>query len=117
MMTTKGKQNIRDMINGDVVAHPTHIAIGDGITPPSPGDLILGSEKFRKAITGRTKVPDARLRLSMTVLTTEAIGENLSEVGLFNDPMAGDMFNRQIHSPIMKTATIELRYIIELEVE
>lgn len=79
-----------------------HIAIGTGAVAETPVDVALGTEAARGATTytaGGTGV--------CTVDRTFAAGVGtgaITEVGLFDAPAAGNMFNRKTFAAINKTA-------------
>ncbi|MBL9087353.1 MAG: hypothetical protein JNM10_09440 [Planctomycetia bacterium] len=79
-----------------------YVAIGTGALAETPVDVALGTEAARDAVaytTGGTGV--------CTVDHTFPAGVGtgaITEVGLFDDPAAGNMFNRKTFPAINKTA-------------
>lgn len=79
-----------------------YVAIGTGALAETPVDVALGTEAARDAVaytTGGTGV--------CTVDHTFPAGTGtgaITEVGLFDDPAAGNMFNRKTFPAINKTA-------------
>ena len=69
-----------------------YIAIGTGITAPASSDTALETEVFRKQVTTKNA--------TLTTLEVEVLidaGEanfTWREIGVFNDPTTGEMFNR-----------------------
>lgn len=108
---------IRDVLYGDSVTMPTHIAIGTGTTAAAAGDTTLGTEILpdglnRSAISSRTKPASKQVRIQMLVGAGEANGHNLTEVGALNAATGGTLVNLIVHPVIPKTGAFELKYQI-----
>jgi hypothetical protein len=84
-----------------------YVAIGTGAVPETPVDVALQTEAARDAVAytaGGTGV--------CTVDHTFPAGVGtgaITEVGLFDDPAAGNMFNRKTFAAINKTAADALK--------
>ncbi len=50
-MLKAGLDWVLDLVSGLPTSVPTHVAVGDGAQPISLGDVVLGNERARKAIT------------------------------------------------------------------
>ena len=108
----------RNVVYGDSVTMPTHIAVGTGTTAVTASDTSLQTEIFpdganRSQITSRTKPTDNTLRLLMLVTVGQANGESLTELGAANAATGGTFHNRIVHPAIAKDASYELKYQIE----
>ena len=112
MITNSGLNLTRDLLNGDTVNTPSHIAIGTGTTSPKATDTALETEVLRKAISAKSKPATGQVLFEITVGTTEANGYNLTEVGLFNSSSGGTMVSRVVHPAINKTSDFSLKYQI-----
>lgn len=109
---------LRDVMYGDTVTMPTHIAIGTGTTASTASDTALETEVFpdgsnRSAISTRTKPANNKVRLQMLVGAGEANGNDLTEVGATNAATGGVFMNRMVHTEIPKTVTFELLYQVQ----
>lgn len=114
MIMNDGLDLVRDFLHGDSVNAPSHMAVGVGTATEKATDTTLGSEVLRKTFSGTTKGTVGKETYEMTILTTEANGNDLSEVGIFNAASAGDMLNRIVFTPISKTSAFELKIEIEI---
>ena len=110
---------IRDALYGDSITYPTHLAIGSGTTDAAPGDTTLESEIYpngvnRSTVDSKTKTTSKKISYYMTVGASEANGNTLTEAGLINAATGGTLGNHFIHTRIIKDASFELRYQIDL---
>ena len=87
------------------------IAIGTGVNPVAPADVALQTESVRQAIAtytpGGTGV--------MTIDTTFAAGVGtgiITEAGVFELPVAGQMWNRVVFAAVNKTAGDTLKVAV-----
>ena len=87
----------------------THLAVGTGTTPPVGADTTLETEVDRNALTSNIKnVALGTYLFATTFSVSEANGNTLSEHGIFDAASSGDMWLRNLISPvIVKTADIE----------
>jgi|GEM_PF-1083810 len=84
-----------------------YVAIGTGAIAETPVDVALGTEAARDAVaytTGGTGV----CTVDFTFPAGTGTGA-ITEVGLFDDPGAGNMFNRKTFPAINKTAADALK--------
>ena len=120
VMTTIGKNLVRDFMAGDNVDAPTHMAIGDDDTAAAESDTTLGHELLRSAFDSVDKVASKKLQWEMILETTEGNGsgtETYDEVGILNAASGGDLAFRIAHDTLTKNNTIELRYQVVMEVK
>ncbi len=104
LIVNAGLDRAKDRLFNPATVAPLfgHVAIGTSATPETPVDVALGTEVARDAVAytaGGTGV--------CTVDHTFPAGVGtgaITEVGLFDDPAAGNMFNRKTFPAINKTA-------------
>lgn len=106
-----GRERIAALIAQDSTAFPSHIGIGTDNTAAEPTDTALGAEVDRNAI-----VSDSALNGVATFKAffgkTEANGNTIAEVGMFDQASGGTMFCRSIlSSTIAKDATKSITII------
>jgi len=106
---------VRNIVYGDSVDAPSHIALGTGTTAPAAGDTTLETESIRVAIDSRTKPADKRVRLQGTLSADQGNGVSYTENGALNAASGGTLMNRQTHTAISKTSAYELRIQIDTE--
>ncbi len=106
LVTTAGLNLIRDAIYGDTIDGIGYMAVGTGTNAPAASDTTLQTEVFRDALTTKTKV-SAGLETSYYLASTDANGNTLTEVGMFNAAAAGTLYARTLlATSIPKTAGI-----------
>jgi hypothetical protein len=113
VFTDTGANELRDWLAGSAATAPTHVAIGDDNTAETKTDTVMGNELTRDTID-TTSTSSKEVTYEWTLLSTEQNGNDIKEVGLFNDPAAGDMFSHATHATIAKTSSIEVRYRIRV---
>ena len=130
MLTTAGKNRIRNYFLGTGATQPTHMGFGTGTTAAVVGDTALQTEVFidgaaREAYTSSTK-PRARVTQHETIYHTvdgnvDAVAPAgtvyYTECGLFDASTGGNMFSRQVFSSLTKDNTLEFRWNVVLEVK
>lgn len=109
LVTSSGRDIVRDLLNEVTDTGLTHIAIGTDSTAVVTGDTALGVEVYRNSITKRQSSPQS-LILSLYVPSTAANGSTITEAGIFNAASAGNLFARAVHAGIAKTSSIALFY-------
>lgn len=93
------------LIAQDSSAFPSHIAIGTDATAALPTDVSLGAEVDRNAIV-QDFAAGAVATFRAFFDKTEANGNTIAEVGMFDQASGGTMFCRSIlSSTIAKDAT------------
>jgi hypothetical protein len=103
LVVDTGLALLADRLNSDSQSFLTHIAIGSDTTPADPSQTTLVNEFIRNPI-GSYSTPGPVFTATTIFLDFEANGV-WGEVGLFNDPTAGTMFNR-ITVSFTKTSAI-----------
>lgn len=106
---------VRNVVYGDVIIMPSHIAIGIGNIPPTASDTTLQTEIDRNTISSRSKPSSKKVRLQATIGANENNGTALTEFGAINAALGGTLMNHIVHSAINKTSVFELKYQITVE--
>lgn len=114
VFTNDGKNEIRNWLAGDSVTEPTHVACGTGTTNPLAIDSDMESETHRNAIASTTKT-DKQLNIECVFDSTEANGNDITEVGVVNASSGTSgggvtLFSRDKHTAITKSSSVELQY-------
>lgn len=99
---------IRSDVKDDIEADVLYAAVGTGITAPTISDTALTSEIFRDVIDEYDKSTTDTITVSLRVLTTEANGYDLAEVGLFESASGGTAQTHDLITSITKTNDIQL---------
>lgn len=109
-------EDLRDLIYGDGITMPTHIAMGTGTTASTAADTTLETEVERKSAS-KSKSGTDTVAYSSTLSTAEGNGNTLAEVGAINAASAGTLANRQVFPGFNKTDQYELRVQIYIKNE
>lgn len=112
MIVNSGLNLMRDFLNGAAPNPPSHFAVGTGTTAVAAGDTTLETEVERKAVVSKTLSGNGILEYVGELLSTEANGNDLSEVGVLNAASAGDLLLRTTHAPYSKTADFSVKYVV-----
>ncbi len=111
--------DIRDDTKNYIESDVTSIGVGDDDTTPTPTDTILGNETFRDTVDEYDTSGTGVIIASLRIATTENNGEDIDEVGTFDDPSSGNMKSRNIITTISKTSDIQvyldIKYTITVE--
>ena len=94
-----------------------YIAIGTGVTPPASGDTALQLEivRIQDPVANYTTTSGKQVKLQVSFATGIGTGV-ISESGLFNAAVGGNMLARQSFAPIVKGAsdTLTVTWVITL---
>lgn len=115
MITDVWNTQMRNLLYGDSVDLPSHIAMGTGTTAVTAGDTGLETELFRKVIDARTKPGTAKIMFQGTLSAAEGNGITFTESGIFNADSGETLVNHLLNIGILKADTFELRYQTEIE--
>jgi len=107
MIVDAGLNLIKDLVSGDSTDNPSYGAVGADDTAPYASETTLVDEKVRKAITDYSS-GNEETTFQVWIASTEGNGEDLEEVGLFNDVAAGDMVGRATFDTVTKTDVKEI---------
>lgn len=113
--TLNGKEELAKWLNGDSATAPTHIGYGTGTTIQNETDTALETESSRTGISSNRSVRN--VTLSIVIPSTEAIGESITEIGVFNASTSGTLFTRDVFSAIAKTSLFDIQVDITLSIE
>lgn len=107
-LTTLLISDVRDTAKARIGIIFTHGAIGNDDTTPTPADTTLENEQFRSAIddfdSSAANTAVAQLQIGLS----ENNGNDIKEVGWFNDLTTGTMWIRNIINTITKTSDIRV---------
>lgn len=82
-ITDAGRAKLAAALRGEPV-EITHVALGADNTPPSPGDVALGDERFRKPVTAQSAGPGVGQTVTTVYIAPgEANGFPIEEIGWF----------------------------------
>lgn len=89
-----------------------NIATGSGTTPTLVTDTSLELETFRSLTTGT--ISDNRIRYRHEQDINENNGNNIAEIGTFNDAVAGEMYSRSLLNVINKENFLDFVAFIDI---
>ena len=112
MIVNAGLNLIRSFLIGDAPDIPSHMAVGTGTASEDATDTVLGTETIRKAHVAKIQTAVGTTKYTMSLLSTDANGNSLAEVGIFNASSSGDMLSRQVHAAFSKTASFSVKYTV-----
>lgn len=110
MIVNSGKNLMMNLLAGDSTSNVTHMAVGTGTTAVVATDTALETEVLRKTFQDHTNdSTNHNTVYEMWISSTEANGDTLGEVGIFNAASAGDMLCRTVlGTTIAKTSSLEV---------
>jgi hypothetical protein len=114
VLTTNLLNDIRDDEKARIGEVFTHGAIGTDNTPASSSDTALYNEVFRDSIDDFDSSATGTAVVELRVLTNEANGNTIQEVGWFNASSGGTMWARNVINAINKTSDIQLFLSIQI---
>ena len=94
-----------------------YIAVGTGVTPPASGDTALQLEIARIQDPTANYITTSGKQVKLQVSFVPGIGTGvISESGLFNASVGGDLLARQSFAPVVKGAsdTLTVTWVITL---
>ncbi len=108
VLTTLLLNQVRDDIKTDLENNVTYGAVGTDSTTPTAADTTLGTEVFRDTVDDVDTSGSNTVTVSLRVLTTEANGNTLVEIGLLDAAAAGNLWTHNTFTAITKTVDIQL---------
>lgn len=117
-----GRDLVAKLFINEPIATISHLAIGTGTgAVDDQNDIALGNEIFRKAIDpidpsnhlSTTTQGKKKVLISTELGFTEGNGA-ITEAGLFNDPLTGEMYNRVVFPAVNKTQDFTLTFVWEV---
>jgi len=114
LITTLGKNVIRDLIGNDGISGIQYFAVGTGNTTPAIGDTLLDTEVFRGQITSFLK-GSGTITAKYYLSSTQGNGNDLEEAGLFgrdatSSADTGDLIARALFTQISKTSLLKITF-------
>lgn len=108
VVTNVGRNKFASLIAQDISAFPSHIGIGTDNTAATATDTTLGTEVDRNALTSDSASAGV-ITYKAFFSKSEANGNTIAEVGLFDAASSGNMFCRSVlSSTVAKTASVSL---------
>lgn len=108
IVVNAGRDRVAEIIAGDSTAVPTHVAIGTGSSAALATDTALVTEVDRNALAASTATAGV-ITFRGFFSKSEANGNTIAEMGLFDQSSGGTMFCRTVlDSTIAKTSTISI---------
>ena len=99
-----------------ISSYTTHIAVGTGTSTPLVSQTTLDSEVLRENVFSTESPANNKLLVSMFLDTTEANGNTIGELGIFNASSGGTMVSRNKTNSLAKDSSTEVYYEVEYEV-
>ena len=115
ILTTAGKNWIRDRINGNETDALTHFAGGTGTTAVAVGDTAMETETFRAAWTSFTDSA-AQTVYQYLLPAGSNNGTTFTEGGSFDAASGGTLFNHFLYTAIAKTSSIQILFQVTLTI-
>ena len=109
LIVNAGLDQAKDRLFNPATVAPVfgHVAIGTSAVPETPVDVTLGTEVARDAVA---YTPGGTGVCTVDHTFPAGVGTGaITEVGLFDDAVAGNMFNRKTFAAINKTAADALK--------
>ena len=114
--TTAFLNTVKSGVRTTVLAEGTHVAVGTDNTTPTVSDSALSSEEQRNARQEYTE-GTSDVIISGFINSTQANGEDLVEVGVFDAASGGNMAMHEIFTAISKTSSIEVWIDVEQQID
>lgn len=110
VLTTSTLNGIRQSSKDEIVATFLYFAVGDGDTPASVGDTVLGNETFRQARESfDADTFPAEVGVTGEVGYTQNNSETIREFGWFDASSGGNLKQRAVlNNEIIKTNDIKV---------
>ena len=113
MIVNSGLNLMRDLLSDPTKMPPSHFAVGTGTNQVSANDTALESEVARVALAAKAGPSPGVFSYVGELLSTDANGNNLSEMGVLNAASGGDMLLRKKHAAYSKAADFSVKYVIK----
>jgi hypothetical protein len=117
VFTNTGRNVIRDWLAGSAATAPTRVGVGNNNNTATEDDTTLAGELVRIAFDSTDSTASRKVQFAAILDSTQQNGQSLKELGLFNAATNGDLFIRVTHATLDKSSSIDVEYLIELEVE
>jgi hypothetical protein len=83
-ITDAGRNLYRDAMKGTVVPIVKYVALGSSATTPTTGDIKLGAEIFRKAVTSYVNGATGEVIVNMYLSQSDLPGTTVQEIGFIS---------------------------------
>ncbi len=83
VITDAGRNLLRDSLKGATNPLVKYVALGSSSTAPTTGDIKLGAEIWRKAVTSYVNGITGELIVNMYLSQTDLAGTTVAEIGFF----------------------------------
>lgn len=113
LVTTSGRNFLRDRVRGTEPVHITHIGYGDDSTAPAAGQTDLLGSVGRWTLSNSTPGTGTLTYMHYLPSGAGALG-TLCEIGLFNAASSGTMYARAVFTGISKTSSSYIKVVWEL---
>jgi hypothetical protein len=123
IITTNGKKIILDRTynSSPTLTAPSQFKVGTGTTTPalSDTDLVtpvdIDGDNFKDFVSGYPTQDTTALSNTIRCFlnSLEANGNNLTEFGIVNADGTPLLFSRTVHTPISKSSSNEITYIVK----
>ena len=82
-ITDAGRNLLRDSLKGATNPLVKYVALGSSSTAPTTGDIKLGAEIWRKAVTSYTNGTTGEVFINMYLSQSDLAGTTVQEIGFF----------------------------------
>jgi len=113
LLTTVGKNLVRDMLRGLASGPLTQVGYGTGTTAPTVNDTALETEVAKSDWTS-TVIAPASITFAYLMPAGSYAGTVFTEAGTFT--AADEMFNRFVHTAITKTTAKQIFYQLVIDI-
>lgn len=113
LVTTAGINWVRDAMLGLETGGLTHMARGSGSTAAAIGQTALVTETERDAVTS-TVSSSGQIVYQYLEPASANNGQTFREAGLFDAASTGTMFNRWVHTAIVKSSAKQILYSVTI---
>jgi hypothetical protein len=120
IITDDGRNLLRDSMAGNSNPLIAYVALGTSNTSPTNSDHRLGNEIFRKQVTSYSNGVNAgEILINMYLSPTDAVGDNIQEVGFFggstasSTPNSGVLLARGLYNHSNKQSTESIQFQLD----
>jgi hypothetical protein len=92
-ITNAGRNLLRDSMKGATTSVIKYVALGSSSTAPAIGDIKLGAEIFRKAVTSYVNGATGEVFINMYLSQSDLAGTTVQEIGFFGGSAATAIAN------------------------
>jgi len=117
-ITDAGRNLLRDSLKGATNPLIKYVAFGSSSTAPTTGDIKLGSEIYRKAITSYTNGATGEVFINLYLAPSDLAGTTVAEIGFFGgsganvNPNTGVLLAHGLYSHT-KVSTESIQFVLD----